>query len=118
MTDDLDRQLRRLIAGSSPRLEDDAFVEKVRVRVLRRRRAHAASRVATVLALALTAATALPYVLDGVGSVAGLVGRASSLLPAPAHWIVLGLVAAWVLILGTGLADVVSAFRRTAGKSG
>lgn len=104
MTDDLDRQLRRLIADSSPRLEDDAFVEKVRVRVRRRRRAHAASRAATALALALTAATAAPYLLESVSRVAHVAARAASALPATAHWIVLGLVAAWVLILGGDLA--------------
>lgn len=102
MTDDFDRDLRRLMAETAHAPSDDAFVERVSDEVNRRRRLHATWRGLVGIGLFLTALTAAPYFTEGMDSVALVSGRVtvpvSAALATPSGWAISGLVAIWLLL--------------------
>ena len=108
MTDDFDRDLRRLMAETEHAPADDAFVERVSGEVNRRRRLHATWRGLVAMGLLLTSLTAAPYFTAGMESVALLSGRVtipvSAALATPSGWAVSGLAAIWLLIRTTFVA--------------
>lgn len=109
MTDDFERDLRRLMADTAPATSDDAFVERVSGEVHRRRRLHATWRGLVAMGLFLTALTAAPYFTEAMESVALVSGLVtipvSAALATPSGWAVSGLAAIWLLIRTTFVAS-------------
>ena len=106
MSDDVERQLRRLMAETAHAPADDAFVERVSDEVARRRWRRAAGRSLVALALFLTALAAAPYLMDSAGRVVRVSERLTIpltvALTTPTGWVVSGLVAIWTLLGAAG----------------
>lgn len=108
MSDDVERQLRRLMAETVQAPADDGFVRRVSEDVARRRWRQAAWRSLVALALFLTALAAAPHLMESAGRVVRVSDRLTIpltlALTTPMGWAVSGLIALWILLRAGGSA--------------